>query len=237
MCDRPQPAQWLHLLVVGVGDADKDQLAARVRRLLETTPTVNSQPVSGAFEEVRLTTLPTYFTRDGLSTRLRTISREIQKQIKAGRPNHVVMIYYHGSQARTAQGTFFDTPESLANPKLLPQQTGIAWDSLTSFFEGNLGAQLLVLDVANSKYDSKDKDMVVQGDKEPNVGVVRITRMNGGALPRDVALQGIEAQWPKSTVLGDFTFGLAAWSQQQPELKVDNSVAADLVRLVLNRTP
>ena len=83
--------------------------------------------------------------------------------------------------------------------KIALPQTGIAWDSLASFFEGNLGAQLLLLDVANSAYAGKDKDLIVQGDREPNVGVVRITRMNGGE--RDIGVRGMEAEWPKAAFL------------------------------------
>ncbi len=100
-CDHPVTGQSLHLLVVGVGETEKDKVTDRVRTLLEARA-VKGGPGLAAFEEVRVTTLPPYFTRDGLSARLRSISREIQKQIKAGRPNHVVMIYYHGIQSLTS---------------------------------------------------------------------------------------------------------------------------------------
>ncbi|HMC63971.1 MAG TPA: hypothetical protein VKI65_03455 [Gemmataceae bacterium] len=234
LCDKPEDAQWVHLLVIGVGHTDTDKLAARVRSLLEARATGNGQ--RPAFAGVSLAPpLPADFTRDGVFTRLRIISREIQKQIKAGKPNHVIMVYYQGIQSKTPQGTFFDTPESLGRPALLPQ-TGIAWDTLASIFEGNLGAQLLVLDVANAA--NGGKDMVVQGDREPNVGVVRLTRLNANPQLRDIALNGVEAQWRKATVLREFTTGLSKWSQDQAaKLLIDDSVATGLEGLVLNMKP
>ncbi len=97
--------------------------------------------------------------------------------------------------------------------------------------------QLLVLDVANSKHEGKNKDMVVQGDKDPNVGVVRLTRLNGDPSARHLALQGIEAVWGKASILREFTTGLADWSRQQPKVKVADSLAPEVDRLPLNRKP
>jgi WD40 repeat protein len=180
VCRKPEKAQRLFLLVVGVGEADVKGLQERACQALHASAQ-HGQLVSPAFSEMVVIPLVGYVRPENIRYQLYSIKRTIDLSARAGSSNDVWMVYYQGGEAVTADGHFFLTSLSAHNPDY--QDSAVSCDTLANVFAETLGAKVLLLDVARptarppSAADAPKDKVARWTDFDSYAGVIRYAQL------------------------------------------------------------
>ena len=150
-CEHPERRQRLHLLIIGVGQEDEDELRDRALQALhgELLPNSKTRFKCPAFDQGEI-----YgpLLRDVIKPRVWGQLARIKNEINPNRaaadaPIEVVMIYYQGGEWIEGGKTSLRLRTGLGRNGC--DVVGI--DELTGFFAGSRGAQLILLDVTRSQ--------------------------------------------------------------------------------------
>ena len=180
-CDKPVPTarRQAHLLIV---DTDKEQderrVNQRVLQALQATPVGDTRfSLAGFGDGGRLygPLVGEDVTPEKVYMQLAIIKRALRQRANAGMHHDAVFLYFRGGETIEAQGHFFRTTDSDRDPEL--RYSGIPCDQFRRFFSDNLGAQVVLFDVAREavKKPGADqaKDQVAQWPEDPYVAVLR----------------------------------------------------------------
>jgi WD40 repeat protein len=191
-CRNPERDQRLHLLVVGIGEKDEQQLIDRALQTLQARANAPGQIQTPAFEQVRIYgPLTGYVSPEHVFTQLCLIKRTIDLLASSGSSNDVVMVYYQGGEAVNPQGHFFLTSVSRYDKEL--QRSAITCDGLADSFADTLGAKILLLDVERqlapkAVTTAVVKDRLVQWPDDSHIGVFRYAHTEPGNGRREARL-------------------------------------------------
>jgi hypothetical protein len=133
-------------------------------------------------------------------TYLYAIRLEIDNRAKQGSANDVLLIYYEGNEAVTAEGHFLRTDRSRYDDDL--KTSALTVDRLEDFCTDTMGAQVLLLDVARDESiraaaSVEDKDQVLKRPGRSHVSVFRcLSLLDHPDAPVDPVLL---ASWQEAT--------------------------------------
>jgi hypothetical protein len=231
-CRKPERAQRLHLLLVSSRPVDEKALKAQFLKAFQSHTEPNGEIKTPVFDPVyTYATLTGYYVRPQyVYNQLHRIQATIKKLANAGTPcNDVVVFYYQGGEAVSAQGNVF--------------QTSLTCDDLVRFFADTPGAHILMFDVGREGVAAgKDKVAALDnsyGDIEQHVAVLRYAWLNGpGAQPGTGLLRALGDAMPQAGRLVEITDKVrkSARGTANPQtLRFDDFLSDDLKNLVLNR--
>jgi len=155
-CENPQDGKMLHLLIVGVGAKDKQELESRALRALRAERNRQGKITSTAFANIIAYPLHGFVNKERVSAGLHRIKRTIQLFAHQDPPNHVVMMYYEGSQLVNQEDRLYLKTSVGWDPNL--DRAAISTDYLTAFFRNMGGAHVCLLDLA---YTGGDQDLAL----------------------------------------------------------------------------
>ena len=193
-CAQPQTERRLHLLIVGIGDLDPQQLE---RAALEALRAVPQKTRDQRFQTAAFTrgyvygpivgpTVSRAMVFDGLR-RLRSSIDRMQRE----RPgNDVVMVYYQGGELVEEDGQFYLTTiapaEATPNRQFL-ESTSLDSGKLNDFFESTSGAHVWLLEVARFS-DEMDRPAQPDWMDESRAAVLRYAWLNTNKIPSEAHL-------------------------------------------------
>lgn len=162
--------QHLHLLIVGNGEKDSDKLRQRVLGALQATPVAKDRFKTPSFEDGYIYDVLAgeHIDHGAIWPRLQRIQKGVSYQAKGDHANHVIMVYYRGSEA---------------------DWNRLTYDNLASFFAGTPGAQVLLLDITRDAAEtaSTAPGQPSQGQADPYVGLLCYIWVNRGRPQTDEA--------------------------------------------------
>ena len=238
-CTKPATGQRLHLLIVGVGEKNEQELVNQA--LLALRAERDKQKItSPAFSEVRVYGPLTNFVRpQEVFTQLCLIKKTIDVLAAQGSPNDVVMVYYQGGEALKKDGNVFETSLSKYDKQL--RRSGITFKGIQGFFDETLGAKLLWLDVTPVKLaEEGGKDEVAEMAPGANINVLRYRWLN-----RDLARKGGETllkDWQRAMTRDDVGFLSSVnshitsfYKERKNLLTYQSFIPEALAKLLVNR--
>jgi len=175
----PSVRRQAHLLIVDTGkEQDERRVSQRVLQALQATPVGATRfSLAGFGDGGRLygPLVGEDVTPEKVYMQLAIIKRALRQRASAGMHHDAVFLYFRGGETIEAQGHFFRTSDSERDPEL--RYSGIPCDQFRRFFTDNLGAQVVLFDVARDSAGKatadQAKDQVTQWPEDPYVAVVR----------------------------------------------------------------
>jgi WD40 repeat protein len=202
-CAKPNAKQFGHLLIIGAGKTEKEELIQRALHSIQATATEGGKGFKAdSFDDGQIygPLTGSTVTPGRVLSQLRAIYTHIDKRSSKGAANDVVMIYYEGNEAVTADGYFLCTDRSRYDSD--PKTSALTLESLETFCGEIMGAQVLLLDVARDKSlraaaSDDDKDSVIKRPRHTHVSVFRaLSWLDHPDAPTDPQLL---AQWEEAT--------------------------------------
>jgi WD40 repeat protein len=182
-CRKPNSKQYGHLLIVGTGKTKENTLIQNALRAIQGEELTNAEKglrefKAAAFERGRIYPPLTgaNITPDKVLTWLRYIRLEIDRRAGDGSANDVMLVYYEGNEAVTAEGHFLRTDRSRYEDDL--NTSALTVSRLENYCSDMMGSQVLLLDVSRddsiraAAYD-EDKDAVAKRPGRSYVSVFR----------------------------------------------------------------
>jgi WD40 repeat protein len=228
----PVKGQRLHMLIVGVGEKDEDQLKTKAVTALRATTNPQGKSSSPGFEDVHFYgPLTGYVSPEQVYTQLCLIKKTIDLHSPEGSANDVVMVYYLGQETVDGQGHFFRTSASKFDPELT--RSAITCDGLSAYFTETLGAQILLLDVARTVNPTTLEpgvaiDRIAKWPDSSYTGVMRyLKRIDKQGAAQDVLLADLSDVMPKSAEPGKAIEWGAVLAKVQTKITNDNTLVLD----------
>jgi hypothetical protein len=224
-CSKPEPEQALHLLIVGLGPQNEQDLKERAIRAIHAQKQGPNGLRSQAFSEVRI--YGPLIGYDALPrliyTQLSRIKSALRDRARNGLPNDVVMIYYGGSESADGDGHFLATSDP---------QDPLRSDFLASLFAEYQGAQLLLLDVSRKAEPSQ-----VKWSERSRIGLFRYAWLDPYAARNDSLITALGEALDKSSrlkqVAEDLEANIAQVAKDPKMLKYDRHLPSSLEDLVI----
>jgi WD40 repeat protein len=215
-CARFKPNQWLHLLIIGVGEQDETKLRDGVLKAIQARGEPGNWHTD-VFSRVNLYG-PLISALDDLTP------QEVQGQLFKIRAtmsirgeegvNDIIMLYFKGGELIDDDGHFLLTSPRRGKGK--KPDDALAFSELARFFARNQGAQLLFLDVVRDGKSVAEADQLKQWRHDADVsrvGVFRYSWLTSGkppALPETAHLdRALQDAMPRAVRLGDVEKGLS----------------------------
>lgn len=175
-CLKPVREQRLHLLIVRIGEGESRKLIDHALGVLDAKvhPRLKHLYQAPAFSEVHVySPLTGYVSTGEIFDRLQLIKKTIEASSGGEGIHDVVMLYYQGGEAVTADGHYFLTSESQFDPEL--RRSAISCDGIASFFADTLGAQVLLFDVLRNRQagPANQQDRIAHWPDDSHIGVMR----------------------------------------------------------------
>ena len=233
-CKDPAKGLRMHLLVVGVGQPNGQELVEQAKKALGVGPDPKDPEKKSAlpaFEEVIVyEPLARYVRQDDVFRKL----DEVKLRIDQGDPrdrdarNDLVMLYYQGKEKMTSEGHFFLTDDS----KYLPlKDSAVNLKEVTRFLADTRGAQLMLLDVerVEAARVEPDQDGIAQWPRDPFIGVFRFAWWQPADAPR--LLTTLEQQWEKAINFDSLVKNVTTTYQKQKAVSFDAFLGPGLGQL------
>jgi hypothetical protein len=177
-CARPeQEKRFLHLLVIAAGKHDPAKLTGRLLEALRAKPVTGREFTLRHFERGRLYgPLTGSIDPAKVYYQLASIRRQIDLLARQEPTSHVVLVYYQGQEAISAQGHLLRTSSRQADPGL--GRYAIGCGELEEGLSETLGAKILLLDVQREgAAQAADQDRVAHWPAGSYVAVMRYARL------------------------------------------------------------
>jgi hypothetical protein len=223
-CGKPRGEQFGHLLIIGTGKTKEKALIDKALQAIQGEDTKEEVKGLKVFRAAAFRRGYIYppligatITPDKVLTQLQSIRREINNHAGLGSANDVLLVYYEGNEAVTAEGHFLRTDRSRYDDDL--KTSALTVDRLEHFCANTMGAQVLLLDVARDESiraaaSVEDKDEVLKRPGRTHVSVFRCLTL----------LDHLDA--PSNPVL------LASWQQATKTHVRLGDVGTDIVGLI-----
>jgi WD40 repeat protein len=212
-CERPEPRQRLHLLLVSPGHTDQDKLRQSV---LDAFQAKNKEEKhfqdkdgdrfhTGAFVEGRIIALPTYVTRNEFTARLEDLNQEIRdlsrKKKDVNDVNDVIVVYFRGKEAIEPNAHYLLTED--AEKRGDWHKKAINCDTLRQQLADFVGAKLIVLDVNREGDQPIQPGRIADWQATPGVGVLRYVSLAERKTPEQERLiTALEDSLTRAALLG-----------------------------------
>jgi WD40 repeat protein len=195
-CAKPITSQRLHLLAVGIGTTNEEELRKRALLAIRAVPDRANPgqyllPEAFAAWEPPIVLAGAEAGRNEILGKIGDLEEKL-KDIDPQKPvNDVVIFYYQGKETITKDGHYFETSES--KYATVGDGSGVACDEIARAFGKMVGAHIVLLDVARNQGEPPDTslDKVISWRVEPdvgNVGVFRSAWLGAGNEPGEVQL-------------------------------------------------
>jgi hypothetical protein len=179
-CARPEKEKrFLHLLVIAAGEPDEAKLMGRLFQALGAKRASAGEFTLKHFEGGRL-----YGPLTGdvapakVGYQLRMMKQRIDQLTRRGPSTHIVLVYYHGSEAINARGHFLRTSSAEVDPAA--ERYRYPCSGLEALLANTLGANILLLDVRREGAEARDQDQVTHWPAGSHVAVMRYARLKDG---------------------------------------------------------
>jgi WD40 repeat protein len=209
-CAGLKPHQWLHLLIVGVGEQDETTLRDEVLKALRAHKEGDGLRTD-VFERVKvygpLTSAVDDLTPEAIQMQL----VRMQESMRARGPDgssDISLIYFKGPELIDDQGHYLLTTPRAA--KGARQGVSLSCAELARFFASNRGAQLLFLDVARDAETTHARDQIQEWKDEGSVARVGVFRygLQAGGRQSPGLDRALAEEMPRAVHLRDVELGL-----------------------------
>jgi WD40 repeat protein len=205
-CRNPVRAPRLHLLIVGVGETDKDQLRALALRAVQAQSVRGDHFSTPAFATGQIYTLAERWVTHGQIVAQMQRIRQSILELKS--TSDVVAIYYQGRESIDSSGRFV----------FHASDRSIASDYIERLFANVAGAQILFLDVTRPSSEA-----VTQLAWPAHIGVLRYVWQGAASPPADARfLASLAAATARASRLTDVESLVSARYQQLKETYPDS---------------
>jgi WD40 repeat protein len=216
-CDAPVRAQRLHLVVIGVGKADRSVLTRQALDAFQARPHPSGEEnlyAAPAFDEVRLYPLPRkeieradiIYVLERIKERIDVDSRRARSE---GSANDLVAVYYQGKELPGKQGRSFLTDPGLQRlARNEPVEDRELWthEWVAARFAETKGAQILFCDVARPPGAAVPGGESVVPTSEPSksFGLLRAAWQGAQDVPEEGLLaRALQVATRQATRLGE----------------------------------